>query len=236
MSQKNWSFSRTKAITFGASELIENFGTWVVTYVEAFVVVAFSILPTGYFLWRDFYQELQESPFKIIALVDHVKNMETSSLIYLSISVAVAGLVTCWMWMGMKRIALDFYMKKETGAYRLFVEPALALNYFIATILFAAVVGVGLIFMIVPGVMAFVTFRFYGPAIVEHKYGPLKALSYSFAITAGKRMEVFIFILLTVLLSKMAGIFSVLGLPFILLTDIYFYKKLEEHYGAKKSL
>ena len=232
--KKNWSFSRSKAITFAASEVIDNFGIWIGVMLESSFLFGLSIIPMYYFLFKNAPRE-QININSIQAIISYIWEESLWKINFpgFLISALIAGIIISWLWMGMKRIALDIYNQKETGIDRLFIEPALAVNYCIASILFTVIVAIGTLCFIVPGIIAFVTFRFYGPAIVEHKYGPIEALLYSLKITSKKTMEVLLFVFLTVLITKVFGIFSFLGLPFILLTDIYLYKKLEEEYNKQ---
>jgi hypothetical protein len=228
MEKKPWLFSRSQAITFGFTKLIDNFGTWLGVMIEAFFIIFITLIPTGYFLFRNIHKE-DITAFTFFPYT-WIQRLWTIYSLPLFISLCISLFFIFWMWMNIKRIALDMYYQQETGTYRLFAEPLSAFYYLIASIMFFFIVVLGLIIFIVPGIMAFAAFRFYGPAIIEYKFGPFKALGYSFKITNHQRIEVLLFVLLTIMIAKIVGIFSLLGIPFIVLTDIYLYKKLDENW------
>lgn len=81
-----------------------------------------------------------------------------------------------------------------------------------AALIYAWVVGFGLLMFVVPGIIFGIMFQFFPYFIVEHKLGPIQALKASAAITAGAMWELFLFGVLLVIINGIASLFFVLGM------------------------
>jgi hypothetical protein len=84
--------------------------------------------------------------------------------------------------------------------------PALALTWplFMMAILSGAAIGLGLLFLIVPGVLLYLIWSVAGPALVEERLGPLQALRRSRDLTRGTRWKVFAVVLVSMIASMLA--------------------------------
>lgn len=87
---------------------------------------------------------------------------------------------------------------------------AMALPLFLLAILSGAGIGLGLIFMVVPGVLLYVIWSVAAPVLVEERLGPLKALGRSRELTRGARWKVLAVLLVATVASWLAS--GVLGL------------------------
>jgi uncharacterized membrane protein len=87
-----------------------------------------------------------------------------------------------------------------------------------------------LLFFIIPGLYALITFWFYQQAIVDKQLGPIDALNYSRTLTKNSRLHLFGFFIVTILIMSVSsacfGIGLFIGLPVIILANIYVYRKL----------
>lgn len=89
--------------------------------------------------------------------------------------------------MGRVKITLDFCDNAKPDINSFFSPLPQFLNFIAASILFQIMVGAGIIFLIVPGIILALTFAFFPYFIIEEKCGPIEALSRSAAITAGAK-------------------------------------------------
>lgn len=90
-------------------------------------------------------------------------------------------------------------------------EPQFILPFLGASIFYSLMVGLGLVFLIVPGVILAVVFAFW-PYPVAEGAGPIDALSYARLITKGHRWRIFLFFLALVLVNILGFMALVVGL------------------------
>lgn len=86
----------------------------------------------------------------------------------------------------------------------------MALPLFVMAILSGAGIGLGLLFLVVPGVLLYVVWSVAGPALVEERLGALQALRRSRDLTRGARWKVFAVALIATIASLLAT--SVVGI------------------------
>jgi hypothetical protein len=84
--------------------------------------------------------------------------------------------------------------------------------YIAATIFYLWVVAFGLCFLIVPGIIFSIMFRFYPYFMVEHKLGPIGALKASAAITSGAMWELLFLNLILGILKMFAPLAFFVGI------------------------
>jgi uncharacterized membrane protein len=95
--------------------------------------------------------------------------------------------------MGLFRAALAVVDGRIPEVSMLFETEGLG-SFIVAAILFGLMVWVGLILCIIPGIILFLVFMFYGFIIVENpNIGPTDALKKSQEITRGRLGELFVF-------------------------------------------
>ena len=146
----------------------------------------------------------------------------------LAIVAFVAGIV---MDVGLTVISLRFSDGRRAGVEDLFIHYPLAPTYFIATLIAALLVVVGLALLIVPGVFLMVLFQFYAYPIVDEGAGAVAALRRSASLTRGERWRLFLFGLLTVLINIGGALCLLVGLfltvPVTLVSRAYVFKQLQ---------
>ncbi len=80
-----------------------------------------------------------------------------------------------------------------------------------ATLIYLWVVGFGMLFFVVPGIIFGIMFQFYPYFIVEHKLGPIQALKASSAITDGAMWELLLLAILIAIIQGLAAFLFVFG-------------------------
>ena len=132
---------------------------------------------------------------------------------------------------GWIKIALDITDGRPISAQAVIDKFRLVVPYLIAALLYALMVGVGLVLLIVPGVIAAIVFAFYGFHIVDTgSTDPIGALRRSAEITRGHRWQLFLFGLLLIGLNLLGLLLLIVGVLFTsgisLLAVAYVYRRL----------
>ncbi|HZS01083.1 MAG TPA: DUF975 family protein [Chloroflexota bacterium] len=137
--------------------------------------------------------------------------------------------------MGLTNIALKLADRQAPELADLFAPAPLFLNYLLAEILYSLMVGIGLVFFIVPGIILGVIFAFYGYVIVDRGAGPIEALGRSAELTKGVRMDLFLFGLLIIginILGALAlGIGLLVSVPVSMVAGAHVYRRLDAQTG-----
>lgn len=126
-----------------------------------------------------------------------------SALVHLAVQ-SVVGL-------GITRVTLHAVDDIDATSLHDAWEPQYILPFLGASILFSVMVGLGFVFLIVPGVILAVIFAFWPYPIAEGA-GPINALSYSRVITRGYRWKIFLLFLVLFLVNVVGFIALVVGL------------------------
>ena len=129
---------------------------------------------------------------------------------------------------GWIKIALDITDGRPINAQAVIDKFRLVVPYLIAALLYALMVGVGLILLIVPGVVAAIVFAFYGFHIVDTgSTDPIGALRRSAEITRGHRWQLFLFGLLLIglnllgILLLIVGVLITSGISLLAIAHVY---------------
>lgn len=132
---------------------------------------------------------------------------------------------------GWIKIALDITDGRPIDAQAVIDKFKLVVPYLIAALLYALMVGFGLILLIVPGVIVAIVFAFYGFHIVDTgSTDPIGALRRSADITRGHRWQLFLFGLLLIGLNLLGILLLIVGVLITsgisLLAIAYVYRRL----------
>lgn len=149
----------------------------------------------------------------------------------------VIGVVTAvalwWLYIGFIRMALTASAGGAIHFKSLFAEqwPTL-LQFAIATILTGLIVGIGLILIIVPGVMAQVGLLFGAFFVVDKGMKGIDAMKASWNLTKGHKWQIFYAFLVLTLLNPAGAAISGTGLlitvPLTALSLAHPYRELEK--------
>lgn len=127
------------------------------------------------------------------------------------LAVLVHLVVQSVVGLGMSRVTLHAVDDVDATSLHDAWEPQYILPFLGASILFSVMVGLGFVFLIIPGVILAVVFGFWPYPIAEGA-GPINALSYSRLITKGHRWQIFFFFLVLFLVNVLGFIVLVVGL------------------------
>lgn len=110
---------------------------------------------------------------------------------------------------------LTIYLDKSRPTVAAAISAAftMVLSYFLTSVLTALAVGLGMIFLIVPGIYLAIKFICAGPIIVaEKERNPIAAMQRSWALTKGNSLRIFGFVLVLIVvlivISTIVGIIT----------------------------
>ena len=199
-------FSKSEAVLFGWNTLKKNFGFFLGMLA---IVVAINLL-VGLFM----------SSF----------SEEAPKVLVIAVS-AISWILDLLISMGVIRITLKF-CDQEQATYRdLFSAYRLLLNYLVGSIVYGIMVGIGLVFLIVPGIYLAVKYQFYDYLIVDKGMGPIEAIKRSGVLTEGVKWNLVLFWLALVginILGMIAlGVGLIATVPVSWLANAYVYRRLQ---------
>lgn len=131
------------------------------------------------------------------------------------VGVLAALVVGLWLAQTVVRIgAIRWFVEERTGglSFALFTRRLLWTvgNLILGAILYAAAVTVGLILLVVPGIFLAVALFFYNYEIIVEGENAIEALSNSYELTKGYRLQLF---LLGLVFAIVGGIIAQVGNP-----------------------
>lgn len=131
---------------------------------------------------------------------------------------------------GLINSALIISRGGKPGYDQLYATWPLFLSLFVGAFLYHLMVGLGLLFLIIPGLYLWVRYGFFGFFILDQGVGPIESFKLSARATEGKRWHLFWFFMLCVLILLLGVIFFVVGLfvaiPVTLIAIVLVYRKL----------
>lgn len=138
--------------------------------------------------------------------------------------------VTMIIQMGAVKIALKYRDGKKVEFANMFDGFDILPVFMAAAVLRGLAVGVGLLFLIVPGIIIGIRFWFFGYLVVDERRGPIEAIQRSIAITNGVGIDLFLFGLLLMAVNFLGLLALGLGLfvsvPVTILATAYVYRYL----------
>jgi len=103
--------------------------------------------------------------------------------------------------------------------------------YFLGSLLYSAIVGVGMILLVVPGVYWAVKYQFIPYLIIDRGLAPMEALKASGDLTEGYRMDLFLFLLAVIganILGALAfGVGLLVSIPVTFLAHAWVYRRFQ---------
>lgn len=185
------------------------------TLIVAFVAVAVATtlvtnsLLRQFFLESNFIEQVMQDapPGAMDEFRREFENQVGAGVLDIAIGPLLALVVVLWVARILLRIgAIRWFVEVRSGGLSagLFTRRILwtVLNLIVGGILYAVTVGIGLIFLIAPGIFFAVALFFYNYEIVVEGENAIEALSNSWGLTKGHRLELF----LLGLLFAVAGI------------------------------
>lgn len=143
---------------------------------------------------------------------------------------AVAFLINAGVGLGFIKVSLKLINKEEPIAHDFYPDWKQYWPYVGATIIVGALVAIGFILLIVPGIIIALSLLFYGYFLVDKGLRPIAAIKASRELTRGIRWHLLQLMLVEIgigLLGVIAlGVGLFLALPTIMLANAYIYRKL----------
>jgi len=107
-------------------------------------------------------------------------------------------------------------------------------RYFVAEIVYALIVIIGLCLFIIPGIYLGLRLQYYRAAIVEDNKGAIESLKYSWCLTKGYVFQLFVLGIVMILLVLVGLLALVIGFfityPVIQMMYVYSYRILKSNY------
>ena len=197
-------FSKGEAIRFGWNTMKENF--W---FFAGLLIFVFSL-----YLILGFVDGITKDQHPGIALMVNLVSLFLQLLI----------------GMGIIRITLKCCDNEKGKFSDLFSGFPLLLKYFVGSIVYGAIVFLGFLLLIVPGVIWAIKYQFFTYLMVDQGLGPIAAIKKSGAVTKGSKWDLFTFglllggINLLGVLCFLVGIFATI--PTTMVAAAFVYRKL----------
>lgn len=151
----------------------------------------------------------------------------TPLITLLSILLFVVQLI---LGIGVIVISLKIVDNKKPELSDLVSHYPLLLNYFLGALLYVAVIVVGVVLLIVPGIIWGIKYQYTTYLIIDKKMSPLEAFRKSGKITEGNKWNLFLlglaFAVLYIIGEILFHVGLVLTLPIISLAGVHVYRKL----------
>jgi uncharacterized membrane protein len=163
------------------------------------------------------------------AITDALEN----AVFFVRIGIDVISMIVFFfLSLGIRKITLDAYDSKKLKFSDIFSQKNLLVSVIGAGIIYFAIVSIGLIVLIIPGIFFFCRFFFFELAIVDKKLGAVDSLEESWKITRGNTFKIFFFLLI-ILGINILGILALfvgllIAVPVSALSLTYAYRKLSE--------
>jgi uncharacterized membrane protein len=155
---------------------------------------------------------------------------EAPSVLVFAFSIIIIILETL-IGMGIIKICLKFCDQEPASYEELFSAYPLLINYIAGSIMYGAMVAIGLIFFIVPGIYLALKYQFYNYLIIDQGKGPVEAIKMSGVLTEGVMWNLVLFWLMLAginILGMLAlGIGLIITIPLSWLATAYVYRRLQ---------
>ena len=201
MAQK---FSKREAIKTGWNIMKGNLGFFILLLI---IVALISIIPA------EISEELEDNYSPLAFIIGFI-----------------GWILTIIISLGLIKIALRFINNEKGEFSDIFSQYALFFNYLLAGIIYYAIVIIGLILFIIPGIIWGVKYQFFTYFIVDKKAGPIEALKKSAEITKGAKWNLFIFGILLGFINLAGALCFAVGLfitiPITMIAQVFVYRKL----------
>ncbi|MDJ0512838.1 MAG: YciC family protein [Methyloceanibacter sp.] len=152
--------------------------------------------------------------------------LEEPNLVANLVNLAISALIL----IGAVAFFLNAHDDPDRVTYSALWHPTNYWKFFATSLLTSLAVGLGLVLLIIPGLIAMVLFMFSNFLVVDHGMGPLQALKRSVEITKGNRLPLFWFFVLTVLILAVGilalGVGLLVAVPIVGLATAHAYRLL----------
>lgn len=119
-----------------------------------------------------------------------------------------------FLMLGLTRIGLNVVSGKPFGIGMMFSGWKWLLKGFAGYLLYMIMFAIGFVLLIVPGIIVLLRFGMYQSAIVDRNLGVIGALGYSWELTKGNGLSLFVILLFSILIFFAGCIAMLVGLLF----------------------
>ena len=165
--------------------------------------------------WRGFTANI--GPLIVVALIVWVVtgavnwlSTDTTGIIRFLASVVsfFLGQLIAIVWISLALAIID---GRPISGESLLPDGSTLISYIIASLVFSVMFAVGLVLLIIPGIIVAVVFGLYGWALVDKGLDPIGSLRESSRLTAGRRGQLFLFVLLAIGLNILGLLALIVG-------------------------
>ncbi len=150
----------------------------------------------------------------------------TGAVLYLA-DLLLSAIVT----LGLLRIWLNITDGKAVSFADLFSLAHRCLSYLVLMLIVGIIVTLGFVLLVIPGIIWSLQFMFAGHAMADRNVGAFEAMAVSSDLTRGRKLELFGFSLLLILINGLGALLLGIGLlvtmPLTALALTYVYRSLE---------
>ncbi len=143
----------------------------------------------------------------------------------------IALLLSTWMTCGYFTLMLSYHRGQKLPLSTIFTSVKQYWNVLGASILLGIIIGVGIMFLIVPGIFLALMYQFTIPLIIDKNLGIIDAMKRSAALAKGRKLSLLGFdvaLLGIVILGAIClGVGLLVAMPVALLASIFVYRTLE---------
>ncbi len=132
--------------------------------------------------------------------------------------------VSLWLFLGLLRIAFDFYDHGESKFKRMFSQGELLFRGWLLSIVYKLFIILGFVALIIPGIYLMCRYAFAFPAYVDKKTFIKESFSYSTVLSNGNKWKILGFLICVALVS----IIPFIGITIGLLALVHVYRSLQE--------
>ncbi|MCG2712913.1 MAG: hypothetical protein L6416_11410 [Candidatus Omnitrophica bacterium] len=168
--------------------------------------------------------------FAVNLLLAFFKNTPSRTNESMFLIYALSCFVDLVVGLGLIKVALDICDDKTPGYAVFFYNFDIFLNYTVGFILFSLLTTLGILILVIPGIVWFLKFQFFGYFIVDKKLGPIEALKESARITHGIKLRLIKFAILVGFINFLGalvlGIGLIVSIPTTIIAHAALYRKL----------
>jgi uncharacterized membrane protein len=133
---------------------------------------------------------------------------------------------------GFIKISLKVYDKEKTDISDLFNNSKYFLKVFLAGLIYALMIFIGIALLVIPGIILAVKYMFYEYYIIDKNCGVIEAFRKSSALTKGKKWHLYLFVLVAFAFNALGLLFFLVGIfitiPITRMAVTYIYRELSK--------
>jgi len=209
------SFSINEAVNFGWRTVKKRF--WF--FVQIFIIVAL----------------IAYGPGVIMQSFDKVE-LPTLVAMFFFLAGIIFWVVQLLISIGLIQVVLAHVDSRKSDVSDLFTGTKFLVNYFLSSLAFGLVTGVGILLLVIPGLILIVRLQFYPYLIVDKGVGPIEALKGSWNMTAGSFWNLVLLALAAVGINMLGAVALGIGLLWSIPTTVlavgWVYRRLSQHAHA----